>query len=113
MRGVSFRDCVPQSRVSRQPLLVHTNQHWDGYIGVVINLDLRLVIVEAMQAAHVLLQRAFPRNRSHKEKCIQPSVVESLPQVASGGENYPRFIGRNRSQRLSQLPSLLSSLSAF
>jgi len=32
------RNCVPQSRLSYQPLFVHTNQHWDGYIGVVVNL---------------------------------------------------------------------------
>jgi hypothetical protein len=58
MRGLSFRNCVPQSRVSCQPLFVHTNQHWDGYIGVVVNLDFGFVLVEAMQA-HVLLKRTF------------------------------------------------------
>ena len=63
MRGLRFRNCIPQSRVSCQPRFVHTKQHWDGYIGVVVNLDFGLVLVEAMQAAHVLLERTFLRNR--------------------------------------------------
>src|SRR6516162_10077931 len=109
MGGLSFRYCIPQSRVSRQPLFVHTNQHGDGYIRVVVNLDFGLVLVEAMQAAHVLLERTSPRNRCDKEKCVQPSVVKSLSQVASGSENYSRFIRRNRGQRLSQLLSLPSA----
>ena len=55
-------------------------------MGVVVNLDFGLVLVEAMQAAHVLLERTFPRNRRDKEKCVQPRVVKSLSQVASGSD---------------------------
>jgi len=47
---------------------VHTNQHWDGYIGVVVNLDFGLVLVEAMQATYVLLQCTLPGNRRIRSK---------------------------------------------
>lgn len=48
VRDFRFRNCIPKSRVPCHPLFVHTNQHWEGYIGAVVNLDFGLVLVEAM-----------------------------------------------------------------
>src|SRR5262249_36476720 len=83
-RWCTPRPCIPPAASC------HTNQHWDGDIGVVINLDFCLVLVEAMKAAHVLLQRAFPGNRRHKEQRIQPSVV-GLRRTADGKPPPPTY----------------------
>ena len=80
MRGVRFGNCVPQCRVSCQPLPVHAGKHGDGYIRIVINLDFALVLVQAMQAPYVLLQRAFPRNRCYEQKGVQAGIVNPSPR---------------------------------
>src|SRR5438552_13782502 len=110
---MTFCNRVLQSGISRQPLFVHTSQHGHGYIGVVVHLHLALVLMEAMEAANVLLQSAFPRNRHHKEERVKSRVVKSLAEAASGGENYSRLSRGNGNQGFSQLPSLLRAHSAL
>jgi len=72
MRGVGFRNCIPQCPYRASRFLYMRAQHGDGYIRVIINLDFALVFVETMQAAYVLLQRTFPRDRRHKQKRVSP-----------------------------------------
>src|SRR6266853_372180 len=85
----------------RPGAMIHASQHGDRYIRVVVNLDLALVLVEAMQRAHVLLQRSFPRNRRRKKKRVQACVVKSLAKVTSSSQDHPWFIARNGSKRFS------------
>jgi len=44
----TYGNCIAECSVTCQPLLIHTSQHGNRYIRVVVNLDLALVLVEAM-----------------------------------------------------------------
>jgi hypothetical protein len=77
-------NCITECGVPCKPLLVHASQHRHHHIRIVVDVDFTLVVVETMQAAHVLLQSTFPRNRHCKKKCIKTGVVKSLAEVTSG-----------------------------
>src|SRR5579864_746320 len=75
---------ITECRIPCKPLLVHASQHRHHYIRIVVDVDFTLVVVETMQAAHVLLQGALPRNRHCKKKRIKTGVVKSLAEITSG-----------------------------
>src|SRR5712671_4965551 len=87
--------CIAERRVPCKPLLVHASQHRHHHIRIVVDVDFALVVVQTMQAADVLLQRTFPRNRHCKKKRIKTWIVKSLAEVTSGSQNHARFIARN------------------
>src|SRR5882762_141261 len=91
----SLGNRIAERRVPRKPLLVHASQHRHHHIRIVVDVDFTLVVVETMQAAHVLLQSTFPRNRHCKKKRIKTWVVKSLAEVTSGRQDHARFIARN------------------
>jgi hypothetical protein len=48
-------DCVPDCAVAPQSALVHSCQHRDPVVDVIIDLNEALVVVETMEAASILL----------------------------------------------------------
>jgi hypothetical protein len=40
-----------------------------------------------MQAAYVLLERSFPRNRHREKQRVKPGVVETFTEIASCRQN--------------------------
>src|SRR6266550_7554051 len=79
---------IAERRVPCKTLLVHASQHRYHHIRIVVDVDFALVVVEAMQAAHVLLQSTFPRNRHCEKKRIKTWVVKSLAEVTSGRKDH-------------------------
>jgi hypothetical protein len=70
-------------RVALQSALVHTGQHGLTNIGVIVNLDNSLSVVEAVQTAYVLLEGPFPGDWHRQEKCIEPCIVKTFADIAS------------------------------
>ena len=60
-------DNIPNRAVAFQPALVHSCQHRNVVIDIVVNLHESFVVVETMQSADVLLQRALSRDRHRQE----------------------------------------------
>src|SRR5208283_3306208 len=53
---------IPDCFIAAHTLGIHRGQNWHAAVHIIINDDLALAVVQTMQAANVLLQRAAPRN---------------------------------------------------
>ena len=72
-------------------------------IDVIIDLNYALVIMQPMQAAHVLLQRPAPRDWHCEKQCIQPRIVEAFAYILPSRDNDPWCILFNIAEILEQL----------
>ena len=61
---------------------------------VVVDPDLGLARVEAMQPAGVLDEGALPRDRQRQKERVQAGVVEALANVPTRGQDEALFVGR-------------------
>lgn len=61
-----------------------------------------------MKASGILLERATKADRHRQEQGVEASIVEALPDIASGREDDTRFVSRNVDHRLVDRPTLLS-----
>src|SRR5258708_1106872 len=85
-------DGVSNCTVALQAPLEHSREHWDLKVHIIVDLNDALVVVQSMQAAYVLLQRASPRNGHDQKQRIEPGIVEAFANVATGGQNYPLLV---------------------
>ena len=54
--------------------------------------------MQALKAAGVLDEDAFPRDRHGEEEGVEPRVVEALSDVAAGGEDQALLAVGDRSE---------------
>src|SRR5690606_6968592 len=74
---------VAHGAIALHALVEHASQHGHVAIDVVVDADLGLVAVPAMQAARVLYEGAFPRDGHREKERVEASVVESLTEEPS------------------------------
>jgi len=79
---------------------VHPREHPDIDIDVIVNLHRLLVVVEPVEAAHVLLQRSLQRDWHRQKQRVETAIVKAFANVASGSKDHPRFGICNGSQLL-------------
>lgn len=60
--------------IARSSLRRHTRQHRHRLIDLIDDEDVSLSDMLAMQAAHILSLRPFPRDGHREEQCVEPSV---------------------------------------
>lgn len=96
-KGLCF-DRISNRAVAFRPALVHPRQHRNTTIYVVVDLHESFVVVETVQPAHVLLERALPGDRHRQEERIQTRVVKTFAYVAPRRQNYPGFFLRHGRQ---------------
>ncbi len=76
-------DFIAHVAVSLHSATVHSRQHQNVGIDVVVDLNDSLGVVKSMKSPDVLLKRSLPRNRHRQEQRIEPGVIESFADVAS------------------------------
>ena len=54
--------------------------------------------MESMQSPRVLRDRSTPRHGQGQKECVQSGIVETLAEIAAGGQKNTRFIRGNRRQ---------------
>jgi hypothetical protein len=89
----------------------HAGQNRHSHVGVVVNDHLALSIVETMQPAGILGERAFPSNRHGKKKNIKAGIIEALAEVTSGRDNDTLFGLGNCCESRGNVAALLLALS--
>src|SRR5204862_6494796 len=77
--------------VAAQAFLEHPGEDGDVAVDVVVDADLYLPRMQAMEATRILHQRALPRDRHREKERVEPRVVESFTDVAAGRDEQPRF----------------------
>ena len=70
----------------------HPRQHRHVEVRVVVDAHLALAVVEAVQSARVLGDRAAPRDRKRQEQRVQTRIVESLADVLAGRQDDPCLV---------------------
>src|ERR1700740_2580361 len=88
----------------------HAGQNRHSHISIVVNDHLALGIVETMQPAGILSERAFPSNRHGKKKGIEAGIIEALAEVTSGREHYTFFGLGNGCESRGNFAALLLAL---
>src|ERR1700756_4200633 len=78
---------VTNGAVAFQPTLVHSCEHRNQVVHVIVDLDHTLVVMKTVQSPHVLLERPLPRDGHRQEERIQTRVVKSFANVASGRQD--------------------------
>jgi hypothetical protein len=71
----------------------HFCKHPDVEIGIVVDPDLALAVVQAMQAADILCNGSPPRHRQREKECIKPRVVKTFSDVSPGRQPNALLIG--------------------
>jgi hypothetical protein len=99
--------------VPAQAPLIHSSQHENVRIHVVINLDHALVVVQAVEASDVLLQGPLPRDRHRQEQRVQARVVEAFANVTARGKDDSLFGVGHVGQRLADRLALLATHAAL
>ena len=89
------QDGVADRLVAGAALVEHAGKHRDIEVGVIVDADLALAIVEAMEAAGILGDDAAPGDRHGEEQGVEPRVVETFADEFAGGDHDARFIFRN------------------
>jgi hypothetical protein len=59
-------------------LVIHPREREHVNVNVIVNLNNLLVVVQALQMASILLQRALPGDGHEQKKRIQAGIVEAL-----------------------------------
>src|SRR5262249_13201231 len=90
MQGTPYG--VAKRLIGLQSLLIYAMQNGHASIDVVINPNDVLILEQTVKSADILLNRASPRNWHRQKQRIQSSVVESLTNISSGGNNHPLLV---------------------
>ena len=85
----------------------HSCEHRHVEIRVVVDADLALAVVEAVQAAGVLRDRASPRDRQRQEQRVEAGIIEPFADVLAGRQDDPRLVAGNGREPVSDGLSLL------
>ena len=93
--------CVADRAVAPQPSLEHPEEHRHIAVDVIVDPDLGLAGMEAMQPARVLHERALPGDRQREEQRVEARIVEALADVATGGQDQALLVGRDRGKLVS------------
>ena len=102
-------DRVADGLVAAATPIEHSRQHRHVEVGIVVDAHLSLAVVEPMESARVLRDRASPRDRQRQKQRVQARIVESLSDVFAGGKNDSCFIARDGCQPIGHgLPLLLT-----
>ena len=78
--------------IAFQQTVVHSCQHPDVRIDVVVHLHNLLVIVRAMETPDVWLKRFLPRDRHGEEQRVQTRILDPLADVAAGRQDHSLFV---------------------
>ena len=98
--------------VAAAATIEHPRQHRHVQVGVVVDADLALAIVQAVQAADVLRNRPAPRNGQREKQGIQPRIVEPFADVSPRGEQDPLLVLGNGGQAGGDAAGLLGPRAA-
>jgi hypothetical protein len=107
------QDFITHVAVTLQSPVVHTREHSDVGIDVIIYFDDTLVIVKPMEPSHVLLKRAFPRNRHRQEQRVESSIVKPLTYVAASCQDQALLAIPDVGESLANRPALLPAHSSL
>ena len=69
---------IPHRPITTESLRVHSSEHGDVTVDVVVNTNLALAFVQTVQAANVLLQCASPRDGHREKKGVETRVIEAF-----------------------------------
>src|SRR5215472_11734579 len=92
-------NAVANGTVTLQPTLVHSGEHGNVRIHIVIDLDDMLIVVQTMQPTNILLKSSLPGDRHRQEESIQAGIVESLTDIAACRKNHPLLFQWHGGQR--------------
>ena len=81
-------DRIADRFVAAAALVEHACQHRDVEIGVVVDANVLLLLVKAMQASDVLGNGAAPRNGHGQEQGVEAGIVEPLPDEPTRCQQY-------------------------
>lgn len=70
-----------QSGVGGEPFGVHPVEHWDAYVDVVVEFDVKFARVSAQETADVLDDSAFESEREGEEQRVEFGPVEPFSEV--------------------------------
>ena len=86
------QDRVAHRLVAAAAAVEHPGQHRHVQIGIVIDADLALAVVQPVQAAHILGDGAPPRNGQRQKQRVEPRVVEAFANVFARGQQHALFV---------------------
>jgi len=92
-------DRVPDGGVAAEPLLVHLGQHRHEGVHIVDDRHRALAFVEPMEPSGILLNGAAPGDGQGQEQGVESSVVETLADVPSSGQEDSRSVVGDRGER--------------
>jgi hypothetical protein len=104
---------VAKRSIACEPFFVRASQQGNLDVCIIVDLDFFLIHVEAVQPAHILLQRSPPGNRHCKQKRVEASVIKTFPEIASRRQHHTGLTARNGCEGLSELPPLPSTHPTF
>lgn len=87
MPATEFLDDIAEAAIASLSLRCHACQDRHCRVDVVVDHDLTLALVLAMQAADVLCQRALSRDPHGQEQGVELRIAETLAQVAPGRQH--------------------------
>ena len=82
-------------------------------VHIIINDDFPFVVMQTMQPANILLQRATPRNRHGEKKRVQTRIVKTFADVTASRQQDSFFAIGNRSQLFGDTAALFCTHAAF
>lgn len=86
------KDGVADGFVASAAAVEHAGEHRDVEVGVVVNLDHLLAMVETMESAGVLRDGPAPGDGHGEEEGVEAGVIETFADEFSGGDDDTRFI---------------------
>ena len=87
-------DRVAYGLISATAPIEHSRQQRHVEVGIVIDPDLALSVIQAMQATGILGNCPTPRHWQRKKQRIQPGIIKPLSDISAGRQQYSLFIIR-------------------
>ena len=83
---------IAHSLISTTAPIEHSRQHRHVEVGLVVDPDLALSAMQAMEATNALGNCPTPRHRQRQKQSVQAGIIKSLSDASSGRRQYPFFI---------------------
>ena len=87
-----FLGVVPDRTISAQAPFEHACKHGYITVNIIVDANLGLVGVEAVESAGVLNKCSFPGYRQSQKQRVQSRIVKPFSNITPGCKNQPFFV---------------------
>ncbi len=90
----------------------HSRQHGRIEVGIIVDPNLALPIIEPVQATNVLSNCPMPRHWQREEQRIESGIIKSLANISAGRQQYSLFVNGDIRQSAVDRPDFLPAHAA-